>query len=63
MKKNKKPHFLYLVETENGKKTDLKLMTESEASDFVMSNECKVNVWNIHSGLDIEPEMLDDNIL
>tara|TARA_B100000886_G_C20198334_1_gene397238 strand:- start:167 stop:343 length:177 start_codon:yes stop_codon:yes gene_type:complete len=58
MKKIKRPHFLYLVETENGKKTEIKLMTESEASDYVLSNECKVEVWNIHSGFDIEPEML-----
>lgn len=63
MKKIKRPHFLYLVETENGKKTELKLMTESEASDYVLSNECKVEVWNIHSGFDMEPEMLDNNIL
>ena len=58
MKKNKKAHFLYLVESENGNKTELKLMTESEAADYVLSNECKVEVWNIHSGFDIEPEML-----
>ena len=49
---------MYLVESENGNKTELKLMTESEASDYVLSNECKVEVWNIHSGFDIEPEML-----
>tara|TARA_B100001109_G_C18547665_1_gene328162 strand:- start:159 stop:347 length:189 start_codon:yes stop_codon:yes gene_type:complete len=61
--KNKKAHFLYLVEKENGKKTELKLMTESEASDYVSSNDCRVQVWNIHSGFDLEPEMLDDNIL
>tara|TARA_B100000212_G_scaffold319180_1_gene276154 strand:+ start:135 stop:305 length:171 start_codon:yes stop_codon:yes gene_type:complete len=56
MTKNKKPHFLYLIEHEN--KSELKLMTESEAADYMLSNECKVEVWNIHSSFDIEPEML-----
>ena len=63
MKKNKKPHFLYLVEHKNKItnkiESELKLMTE--AKQFSLNR--RIQVWNTHQALDIEPEMLDVDVL
>ena len=65
MKKTKKPHFLYLVEHKNKItnkiESELKLMTEVEASHLALTED--IQVWNIHQALDIDPEMLDVDVL
>tara|TARA_B100000123_G_scaffold210516_1_gene159482 strand:+ start:248 stop:430 length:183 start_codon:yes stop_codon:yes gene_type:complete len=54
MKKNKKPHFLYLIDRDNG--SELKMLTEAQAKQIALTEE--VEVWNTHQALDLEPEML-----
>lgn len=65
MKKTKKPHFLYLVEHKNKItnkiESELKLMTEVEASHLALTED--IQVWNAHQALDIDPEMLDVDVL
>ena len=65
MKKTKKPHFLYLVEHKNKItnqiESELKLMTEVEASHLALTED--MNVWNAHQALDMDPEMLDVDVL
>ncbi|GEM_PF-2200195 len=54
-KKKKKEHFLYLIE--HGNETEMKLMTEVEAAHFSLIHEKEV--WNVHTSLDMDPELLD----
>lgn len=65
MKKIKKPHFLYLVEHKNKItnqiESELKLMTEVEASHLALTED--MDVWNAHQALDMDPEMLDIDVL
>ena len=65
MKKTKKPHFLYLVEHKNKItnkiESELKLMTEVEAGHLALTED--IQVWNAHQALDMDPEMLDVDVL
>ena len=58
MKKTKKPHFLYLVEHKNKItnkiESELKLMTEVEASHLALTED--IQVWNAHQALDMDPK-------
>ena len=53
MKKTKKPHFLYLVEHKNKItnkiESELKLMTEVEASHLALTED--IHVWNCPSSI------------
>jgi len=53
---SKKAHFLYLIEDDNGN-SQMKLMTETDAAHYALINEKEV--WNVHSALDMDPEMLE----
>jgi len=56
----KKAHFLYLIDHGDGN-DEMKLMTEAEAAHYSLIHEREV--WNVHSALDMDPEMLDTKIL
>lgn len=52
----KKAHFLYLIDHPDGN-NEMKLMTESEAKHYALIHEREV--WNVHSSIDLEPDMLE----